>query len=126
MNSFQAHIFNVFILIIFGGWAILAEYDAIGPNVQVTTFVPLVAGIFLLLLSPWIAKEKNRSLLIAVCILIILLVYFYKPLINATGEPKIRILVQILTCIWAIIFMIKNLVTNRINKSEPTKTDLPI
>lgn len=126
MNSFQTHIFNVFILIIFGSFEVLEVYNSVGPNVPAKAFIPLTLGIFLLLLSPWIAREKNRSLVISSLVVIGLSAFFYQPFVENTGEKKIRILVQMISCLLALIFYIKNLVTNRMNKSKTSETDTTI
>lgn len=126
MNSFQALIFNVFILIVFGSWLALGAYDKAATAMQLDVLIPPISGLFLLLLSPWIAKQKNRSLLLAAIVTIGLLFYFYKPFIYSTGEPKIRVIIQIVTCIWSLFFLVKNLITNKLKKTASTETKLPL
>lgn len=126
MNSFQALIFNVFILISFGVWAIIDVYNFNGTDILLSVFIVPFVAIVLLVLSPWVAKQKNKSLLICAILCVLLLVYFIINLKSSQGEGKLRIIVQIATCTWSIIFLVKNLIANRLNKSKNAEIDLKI
>ena len=126
MNSFQAHIFNVFVLIVFGLWGPLDSYDQAGTSMQYKSLIAPAAGLFLLVLSPWIAKQRNRSMIIAASVILLLLVYFYLEFMKTDGEPRLRIIVQALSNVWALILLIKNLFTNTFRKPQPTETELPL
>lgn len=126
MNSFQAHTFNAFMLLVFGMWGALDSYDEAGTAMQYLTLVLPAAGVMLLILAPWVAKQKNRSMLISCAIIALVLVYLYRQLLIAEGEPKIRVLVMALSCVWALIMLIKDLISNKFKKSNPTETELPL
>lgn len=126
MNSFQALIFNVFILLSFGTWAIIDAYNANDTEIPLSVFIVPLLAVVLLVLSPWVAKQINKSLLICAILCVLLLVYFIINLKSSQGEGKLRIIVQIATCTWSVIFLIKNLITNRLNKSKTAEIDLKI
>ena len=117
MNAFKANLLNAIVLIAMGIWGVLDAYNSSGPDMSKTAFIPVVAGIILLICSPGIAKGNRTVAHVAVVLtLLILISLIVRPLLTATGMAQVRVIIEIISCIIAMIFFIKSFRDARKNR----------
>jgi hypothetical protein len=113
MTAFSANLLNSFILIIFGMWGFLDAYNADGTNMSKTTLIPIVFGVVFLICSPWIKKHNKSVAHVVVLMTLVLLIALIKPLMAREGTAQIRVAVEMLGCLIALIFFIKSFIDAR-------------
>jgi hypothetical protein len=94
--------------------------DKMSPSV--TTFIPLVFGVILLLCNSGIKKENKIIAHVAVLVTLLAVVGLTKPLMSALDEDRfmavLRVGAMILTGIIAMITFIKSFIAARKNKQQ--------
>jgi len=113
MTAFSANLLNSFILIIMGMWGFLDAYNTDGTNMSKTTLIPVIFGVIFLLCSPWIKKHNKTVAHIVVVMTLILLIALVKPLLAREGLAQIRIGLEMLGCLIALVFFIKSFIDAR-------------
>lgn len=117
MNAFKANLLNAIVLIAMGIWGVLDAYNASGEAMSKTAFIPIIAGIILLICSPWMAKEnKTVAHLVVILTFLLLISLVVRPLLTATGMAKVRVIIEVISCTVAMIFFIRSFIAARKNR----------
>ena len=122
MKTYQANMLNVLTLIAMSLWAYFAYEptpDKMSPSV--TTFIPLVFGVILLLCHNGIKKENKIIAHVAVLVTLLSVIgLVIKPLMSALDEDRFiavfRVGAMILTGVIAMITFIQSFIRNRRQK----------
>jgi len=96
-----------------GMWGFLDAYNIDGTNMSKTTLIPVIFGVIFLLCSPWIKKHNKTVAHIVVVMTLILLIALVKPLLAREGLAQIRIGLEMLGCLIALVFFIKSFIDAR-------------
>ena len=118
MKTYQANMLNVLTLIAMSLWAYFAYEptpDKMSPSV--TTFIPLVFGVILLLCHNGIKKENKIIAHVAVLVTLLSVIGLTKPFMSALDEERFmsvfRVGAMILTGVLAITIFIQSFIRNR-------------
>ena len=118
MKTYQANMLNVLTLIAMSLWAYFAYEptpDKMSPSV--TTFIPLVFGVILLLCHNGIKKENKIIAHVAVLVTLLSVIGLTKPFMSALDEERFmsvfRVGAMILTGVIAMITFIQSFIRNR-------------
>ena len=118
MKTYQANMLNVLTLIAMSLWAYFAYEptpDKMSPSV--TTFIPLVFGVILLLCHNGIKKENKIIAHVAVLVTLLSVIGLTKPFMSALDEERFmsvfRVGAMILTDVLAMTIFIQSFIRNR-------------
>ena len=118
MKTYQANMLNVLTLIAMSLWAYFAYEptpDKMSPSV--TTFIPLVFGVILLLCHKGIKKENKIIAHVAVLVTLLSVIGLTKPFMSALDEERFmsvfRVGAMILTGVLAMTIFIQSFIRNR-------------
>ncbi len=118
MKTYQANMLNVLTLIAMSLWAYFAYEptpDKMSPSV--TTFIPLVFGVILLLCHNGIKKENKIIAHVAVLVTLLSVIGLTKPFMSALDEERFmsvfRVGAMILTGVLAMTIFIQSFIKNR-------------
>ncbi len=118
MKTYQANMLNVLTLIAMSLWAYFAHEptpDKMSPSV--TTFIPLVFGVILLLCHNGIKKENKIIAHVAVLVTLLSVIGLTKPFMSALDEERFmsvfRVGAMILTGVLAMTIFIQSFIRNR-------------
>ena len=118
MKTYQANMLNVLTLIAMSLWAYFAYEptpDKMSPSV--TTFIPLVFGVILLLCHNGIKKENKIITHVAVLVTLLSVIGLTKPFMSALDEERFmsifRVGAMILTGVLAMTIFIQSFIRNR-------------
>lgn len=118
MKTYQANLLNVVTLIAMSLWAYFAYEptpDKMSPSV--TTFIPLVFGVILLLCHNGIKKENKIIAHVAVLVTLLAVFGLTKPFMAALDEERFmavfRVGAMILTGIIAMVTFIRSFIAAR-------------
>ncbi len=118
MKTYQANLLNVLTLISMSLWAYFAyEPTPEKMSPSVTTFIPLVFGVILLLCHSGIKKENKIIAHVAVLVTLLAVVGLTKPLMAAIDADRFmavfRVGAMILTGTIAMITFIRSFIAAR-------------
>ena len=122
MKTYQANLLNSIILILMPIWAYLTFEGTVDkPEQSLTSFIPLVLGVILLLCNNGIKKENKTIAHVAVLVTLFAIIgNATKPLMSAIEEGRIlgifRVSLMIFTSIIAMITFIKSFIKARQKK----------
>jgi hypothetical protein len=112
MKPYLMNFLNAIVLIALGSWGYLAS-----DTPSVTTFIPVIAGIILVAITPGFKKGNRILAHIAVVITFVILIGLVKPLSGAIERadfPGIaRVSAMILTSLIAMIFFVMSFIDAR-------------
>lgn len=112
MKPHIVNFINAIVLIVFGLWGYFGSDDP-----SKTALIPVAAGLILLVLNLWMKKGNRVIAHIIVILTVLILVALFKPLTGAIGRSDMlavtRVLVMILSTIFAIAIFIKSFVDAR-------------
>ena len=118
MKTYEANMLNAFELIAMSLWAYFAYEptpDKMSPSV--TTFIPLVFGVILLLCHNGIKKENKIIAHVAVLVTLLSVIGLTKPFMSALDEERFmsvfRVGAMILTGVLAMTIFIQSFIRNR-------------
>ncbi|MDA0890074.1 MAG: hypothetical protein O3A52_02855 [Bacteroidetes bacterium] len=118
MKTYQANMLNVLTLIAMSLWAYFAYEptpDKMSPSV--TTFIPLVFGVILLLCHNGVKKENKIIAHVAVLVTLLSVIGLTKPFMSALDEERFmsvfRVGAMILTGVLAMTIFIQSFIRNR-------------
>ena len=116
MNAHKASLINGFILVLIGAWG------AFESNYSPTSFIPVVAGVIILILNNGV-KAENKVIAHIVVVLTFLLIFaFAMPFMAAMKDGRtlamVRVGIMILSCIFAMIYFIKSFKAARIAREN--------
>ncbi len=122
MKTYQANLLNSIILILMPIWAYLTFEGTVDkPEQSLTSFIPLVLGVILLLCNNGIKKENKTIAHVAVLVTLFAIIgNATKPLMSAIEEGRtlaiFRVSLMIFTSIIAMITFIKSFIKARQKK----------
>lgn len=108
MRPYQANLINAIILIALGLWAFLTNMDG-----SKTQLIAPAFGLVLLLMSPGVKKENKAVAHIVVVLTLLLFIALFRPFMNATGLPKMRVGIMLFSCLVALAVFIKSFIDAR-------------
>jgi len=114
MTAFKANLLNALILLVVGTWGALDAYNSSGTEMSLTAFIPIIFGLIFLISSPWMAKEnKSIAHLVVILTFLLLVSLVVRPLRTSEGVARIRVIIEALSCLVAMIFFIKSFIDAR-------------
>ncbi len=122
MKTYQANLLNSIILILMPIWAYLTFEGTVDkPEQSLTSFIPLVLGVILLLCNNGIKKENKTIAHVAVLVTLFAIIgNATKPLMSAIEEGRtlgiFRVSLMIFTSIIAMITFVKSFIKARQKK----------
>lgn len=121
MKTYQANIVNALALILMPLWAYLSfEATSEKPQQSITALIPLFLGVILILCNNGLKKENKIIAHVAVFVTLIALAGLLMPLKSAINEARnlsiIRVLIMLLTGVFAMVTFVKSFIAARMNK----------
>ena len=121
MKTYQANIVNALALILMPLWAYLSfEATSEKPQQSITALIPLFLGVILILCNNGLKKENKIIAHVAVFVTLIALAGLLMPLKSAISEARnlsiIRVLIMLLTGVFAMVTFVKSFIAARKNK----------
>ena len=122
MKTYQANLLNSIILILMPIWAYLTFEGTVDkPEQSITSFIPLVLGVILLLCNNGIKKENKTIAHVAVLVTLFAIIgNATKPLMSAIEEGRalgiFRVSLMIFASIIAMITFVKSFIKARQKK----------
>jgi hypothetical protein len=117
MKPYLINFLNAIVLVSLGSWAYLAS-----DTPSVTALIPVLAGIILIVITPWYKKGNHVIAHIAVVITLVILMGLFKPLTGSIGRSDligiVRVSVMILTSFLAMIIFVKSFIDARRNSGK--------
>jgi apolipoprotein N-acyltransferase len=117
MSAHKASLINAVVLIVFGLWGYLGS-----TTPSLTSIIPVVFGLLLLLLNNGVKKENKIVAHIAVLLTVIIFAGLFMPLMGAidrSDNPAVfRIATMLFFTVMAIVYFIKSFVNARKAKKD--------
>ncbi len=116
MKTSTASLLNAIILISMGLWGYFES-----ESKAITALIPVIIGIILLLVNKGVKNENKALAHVAVLLTFLILLGLIKPLMGAFERENayaiIRVLLMIISSLWAMISFIKSFISARKNKT---------
>jgi cytochrome b len=116
MKPFIFTLVNAITLVVMGLWGYFSSNDP-----SVTAFIPVAAGVILLLLSPGIRNQNRHVAHAAVILTLILFIALFKPLSGSLSRhdsaATTRILIMMFTSLLSLTFYIRSFIEARKQRS---------
>tara|TARA_B100000963_G_scaffold239324_1_gene209362 strand:+ start:28012 stop:28362 length:351 start_codon:yes stop_codon:yes gene_type:complete len=116
MKASTSSLLNAIILISMGLWGYFES-----ESKAITALIPVIIGIILLLVNKGVKNENKALAHIAVLLTFLILLGLIKPLLGAFERENtyaiIRVLLMIISSLWAMISFIKSFISARKNKT---------
>ena len=116
MKASTASLLNAIILISMGAWGYFES-----ESKAITALIPVIIGIILLLVNKGVKNENKALAHVAVLLTFLILLGLIKPLLGAFKRENayaiIRVLLMIISSLWAMISFIKSFISARKNKT---------
>ena len=116
MKASTASLLNAIILISMGAWGYFES-----ESKAITALIPVIIGIILLLVNKGVKNENKALAHVAVLLTFLILLGLIKPLLGAFERENayaiIRVLLMIISSLWAMISFIKSFISARKNKT---------
>ena len=116
MKASTASLLNAIILISMGAWGYFES-----ESKAITALIPVIIGIILLLVNKGVKNENKALAHVAVLLTFLILLGLIKPLMGAFERENayaiIRVLLMIISSLWAMISFIKSFISARKNKT---------
>ena len=116
MKTSTASLLNAIILISMGLWGYFES-----ESKAITALIPVIIGIILLLVNKGVKNENKALAHVAVLLTFLILLGLIKPLLGAFERENayaiIRVLLMIISSLWAMISFIKSFISARKNKT---------
>ena len=116
MKASTASLLNTIILISMGLWGYFES-----ESKAITALIPVIIGIILLLVNKGVKNENKALAHVAVLLTFLILLGLIKPLMGAFERENayaiIRVLLMIISSLWAMISFIKSFISARKNKT---------
>ena len=114
MKPFTANLINGLILLAMGIWGYLdASAAATDGSISPTVFIAPGAGLLLLLFSPGMRTENKVVAHIVVLLTFLLLIAFVMPLMRQEGIARIRVIIMMASCAFAMFWFIRSFIDAR-------------
>ena len=116
MKASTSSLLNAIILISMGLWGYFES-----ESKAITALIPVIIGIILLLVNKGVKNENKALAHVAVLLTFLILLGLIKPLMGAFERENayaiIRVLLMIISSLWAMISFIKSFISARKNKT---------
>ena len=116
MKASTSSLLNAIILISMGLWGYFES-----ESKAITALIPVIIGIILLLVNKGVKNENKALAHVAVLLTFLILLGLIKPLLGAFERENayaiIRVLLMIISSLWAMISFIKSFISARKNKT---------
>ena len=116
MKASTSSLLNAIILISIGLWGYFES-----ESKAITALIPVIIGIILLLVNKGVKNENKALAHVAVLLTFLILLGLIKPLLGAFERENayaiIRVLLMIISSLWAMISFIKSFISARKNKT---------
>ena len=116
MKASSSSLLNAIILISMGLWGYFES-----ESKAITALIPVIIGIILLLVNKGVKNENKALAHVAVLLTFLILLGLVKPLFGAFERENtyaiIRVLLMIISSLWAMISFIKSFISARKNKT---------
>ena len=116
MKASSSSLLNAIILISMGLWGYFES-----ESKAITALIPVIIGIILLLVNKGVKNENKALAHVAVLLTFLILLGLIKPLTGAFERENayaiIRVLLMIISSLWAMISFIKSFISARKNKT---------
>ena len=116
MKASISSLLNAIILISIGLWGYFES-----ESKAITALIPVIIGIILLLVNKGVKNENKALAHVAVLLTFLILLGLIKPLLGAFERENayaiIRVLLMIISSLWAMISFIKSFISARKNKT---------
>ena len=115
MKASTSSLLNAIILISMGLWGYFES-----ESKAITALIPVIIGIILLLVNKGVKNESKALAHVAVLLTFLILLGLIKPLMGAFERENayaiVRVLLMIISSLWAMISFIKSFISARKNK----------
>jgi len=116
MKASLSSLLNAIILISMGLWGYFES-----ESKAITALIPVIIGIILLLVNKGVKNENKALAHVAVLLTFLILLGLVKPLLGAFERENtyaiIRVLLMIISSLWAMISFIKSFISARKNRA---------
>ena len=116
MKASSSSLLNAIILISMGLWGYFES-----ESKAITALIPVIIGIILLLVNKGVKNENKALAHVAVLLTFLILLGLIKPLMGAFERENayaiIRVLLMIISSLWAMISFIKSFISARKNRA---------
>tara|TARA_B100000963_G_scaffold301872_1_gene274604 strand:+ start:161 stop:511 length:351 start_codon:yes stop_codon:yes gene_type:complete len=116
MKASLSSLLNAIILISMGLWGYFES-----ESKAITALIPVVIGTILLLVNKGVKNENKALAHVAVLLTFLILLGLVKPLLGAFERENtyaiIRVLLMIISSLWAMISFIKSFISARKNRT---------
>jgi hypothetical protein len=116
MKASSSSLLNAIILISMGLWGYFES-----ESKAITALIPVIIGTILLLVNKGVKNENKALAHVAVLLTFLILLGLVKPLLGAFERENtyaiIRVLLMIISSIWAMISFIKSFISARKNRT---------
>ena len=116
MKASTSSLLNAIILISMGLWGYFES-----ESKAITALIPVIIGIILLLVNKGVKNENKALAHVAVLLTFLILLGLVKPLLGAFERENtyaiIRVLLMIISSLWAMISFIKSFISARKNRA---------
>ena len=116
MKASTSSLLNAIILISMGLWGYFES-----ESKAITALIPVIIGIILLLVNKGVKNENKALAHVAVLLTFLILLGLIKPLLGAFERENayaiIRVLLMVISSLWAMISFIKSFISARKNKT---------
>jgi len=116
MKASLSSLLNAIILISMGLWGYFES-----ESKAITALIPVIIGTILLLVNKGVKNENKALAHVAVLLTFLILFGLVKPLLGAFERENtyavIRVLLMIISSLWAMISFIKSFISARKNKT---------
>ena len=116
MKASLSSLLNAIILISMGLWGYFES-----ESKAITALIPVIIGIILLLVNKGVKNENKALAHVAVLLTFLILLGLIKPLMGAFERENayaiIRVLLMIISSLWAMISFIKSFISARKNRT---------
>ena len=116
MKASLSSLLNAIILISMGLWGYFES-----ESKPITALIPVIIGTILLLVNKGVKNENKALAHVAVLLTFLILFGLVKPLLGAFERENtyavIRVLLMIISSLWAMISFIKSFISARKNKT---------
>ena len=116
MKASSSSLLNAIILISMGLWGYFES-----ESKAITALIPVIIGIILLLVNKGVKNENKALAHVAVLLTFLILLGLIKPLLGAFERENayaiIRVLLMIISSLWAMISFIKSFISARKNRT---------
>ena len=116
MKASSSSLLNAVILISMGLWGYFES-----ESKAITALIPVIIGTILLLVNKGVKNENKALAHVAVLLTFLILLGLVKPLLGAFERENtyaiIRVLLMIISSLWAMISFIKSFISARKNRA---------